>query len=171
MAVAEKQQEKELKITSGNLYNTIQPQRGERIMIIGGSETLTARCSDAGASVLPAATFAQGKAEEFDTVAAPLSIHGYAEGAQWTAQAYRALKESGRFVVDFAEVESLPSASDFPYAETLAGYWERLKAAGFTTISCQQLTAQNARDAFLNGWTELAMAQYPVIVNRFIAVK
>ncbi len=172
MAVAEKiKQEKELKITLGNLYNTIQPQQGERIMVIGGSETLAARCSDAGAIVLPAAIFSQIKQNEFDTVAAPLSIHGYAEGAQWTAQAYDVLKVGGRFVVDFAEASSLPPASDFPYAETLPGYWERLKAVGFTTILFQQLTAQNAREAVLNGWTELMLAEFPVIVNRFIAVK
>ncbi|OLN23667.1 hypothetical protein BTO30_03610 [Domibacillus antri] len=171
MAVAESQQEKELKITSGNLYNTIQPQPGERIMVIGGSATLTARCSDAGAHVLPAVTFIQVKEKNFDTAAAPLSIHQYAEGAQWTAKAYSALKTGGRFIVDFAESSSLPSASDYPYAETLTGYWERLKSAGFSIILFQQLTAETAQEAVLNGWTELVSSKFPVTVNRFIAVK
>ncbi|OMP68075.1 class I SAM-dependent methyltransferase [Domibacillus epiphyticus] len=171
MVIAEKQQEKELKITAGNLYNTIQPQPGERIMVIGGSATLTARCSDAGAVVLPVAAFTQARDGNFDTVAAPLSIHEYAEGAQWTSKAYDALKTGGRFVVDFAESSSLPSASDYPYAETFPRYWERLKAAGFKTILFHQLSAETAKEAVLNGWTELAAAKYPVTVNRFIAVK
>lgn len=172
MAVAEiTKQKKELKITAGNLYETIQPQQGERIMIIGGSETLAACCSDAGAIVLPAVVFSQIKKNKFDTVAAPLSIHKYAEGARWTAQAYDVLKEGGRFVVDFAEASSLSHTSEFPYMETLSGYWERLKEAGFTTILFQQLTAQNAREAILKGWTELVSSEFPVTVNRFIAIK
>ncbi|MET1031828.1 hypothetical protein [Domibacillus tundrae] len=163
--------DKPLKIEQGNLYATIHPQQGERVMIIGGSETLMARCSDAGAAVLPAASFSQVKQNEFDTVAAPLSIHPYADGAQWTAKAYEALRQGGRFVADFAEADSLPSATDFPYAESLAGYWERLKAAGFSTIFFQQLSAGSAKEAVLNGWTELVPSKYPVTVNRFIAVK
>lgn len=163
--------DKPLKIEQGNLYTTIRPQQGERVMIIGGSETLTARCSDAGAAVLPVVSFAQVQHHKFDTVAAPLSVHPYADGAQWTAKAYEALKEGGRFVADFAESSSLPSASDYPYAESLAGYWERLKAAGFSTILFQQLSAKSAQEAVLNGWTELVSSKYPVTVNRFIAVK
>ena len=170
MTVIEKA-DKPLKIEKGNLYATIYPQQGERVMIIGGSEILTARCSDAGAAVLPVSSFSQVQQNEFDTVAAPLSVHSYADGAQWTAKAYKALKQGGRFVADFAEANSLPSASDFPYAESLAGYWERLKAAGFTTILFQQLSAGSAKEAVLNGWTELAPAKYPVTVNRFVAVK
>lgn len=163
--------DKPLKIERGNLYATIHPQQGERIMIIGGSEPLTARCSDAGAAVLPAVSFSQVKQNEFDTVAAALLIHLYADGAQWTVKAYEALKQGGRFVADFAEADSLPSASDYPYAESIAGYWERLKAAGFSTILFQQLSAKSPKEAVLNGWTELVSSKYPVTVNRFIAVK
>lgn len=170
MTIIEKT-DKPLKIEQGNLYATIHPQQGERIMIIGGSETLTARCSDAGAAVLPAISFSQVKQNEFDTVAAPLSVHSYADGAQWAAKAYEALTEGGRLVADFAEASSLPSASEYPYAESLAGYWERLKAAGFSTILFQQLSASSGKEAVLNGWTELVPAKYPVKVNRFVAVK
>ncbi|OXS78011.1 hypothetical protein [Domibacillus enclensis] len=162
---------KPLKIEQGNLFATIHPQQGERVMVIGGSDILTARCSDAGASVWPVISFNQVQQDEFDTVAAPLSIHSYADGAQWASKAYDALKKDGRFVADFAEAESLPSAVDFPYAESLAGYWERLKAAGFSTILFQQLSVTSAKEAVLNGWTELVSSKYPVKVNRFIAVK
>ncbi|WP_046174722.1 class I SAM-dependent methyltransferase [Domibacillus indicus] len=170
MAVTEKTN-KLLKIEQGNLYATIQPKQGERIMIIGGSEILTARCSDAGAAVLPAVSFSQVKQNEFDVVTAPLSVHSYADGAQWTAKAYEALRDGGWFVADFAEADSLPSTTDYPYVETLAGYWERLKASGFTTILFQQLSADSPKEAVLNGWTELMSSKYPVTVNRFIAVK
>ncbi len=171
MTVKELASDKTLKIIKGNLYNTINPQQQERLMIIGGSETLTARCLDAGAIVLPVTSFSQIKQNEFHTVAAPLSIHQYADGAQWTAKAYEALKEGGRFIVDFAEVDFLPSASDFPYAETLTGYWERLRSVGFKTILFEQLTAKTAKEALLNGWTEITPVRFPVIINRFIAVK
>lgn len=171
MTVKELLLDKELKICKGNLFNTIHPQQGERIMVIGGSETLTARCADAGAFALPVLCFAQVPKNKFDVVAAPLSIHQYAEGAKWTEKAYEALREGGFFIADFAEAASLPSPFEFPYAETLAGYWERLRSAGFTSILFQQLTAQSAKEAILNGWTELAPVVSPVTVNRFIAVK
>lgn len=162
---------KQFHVHPGHLFASLQPKQGERIMIIGGSETLASRCSDAGAAVFPAVSFNQVRQGEFDSIAAPLSLHVYGDGALWINEAYKALKPGGWFVADLAEGESLSSVDEFPYAQTLAGYWERLNAVGFGTILVEQITANTVQEAIANGWTELIPSRYPVTVNRFIAVK